>query len=180
MSWHALFKRAEDEGLPTQPFLGDTIEKAAGTIADVRHRMIMTPNDLVKRISPDLQGIANLRSEYDCQNLFWTVVRAWIPNLAREPFTIQYDGQKKRADFSLFGGKLVVEFKFVDSDVKKAEVAKTMKGLADFYKQNANIKILLMMIYVKNGTRLDAKKWEADFTYKAADPKVFTHIVFVP
>ena len=165
MSWQTLVKRAESAGLPTSPYIGDTIEMASLALVDVVRGMIFKPSELVRRSSPEQAGIADLKNEYDCQNLFQAVVKPWVPSLAREPFEIRYDGSKKTADFALFEGKLVIEMKFVKDANTKSAVVKTLDGLSRFYSQNGNVKVLLLFVFVKGQLQIDARKWEADFTF---------------
>ena len=37
--WSTKLKTVEDQGLPIQPYIGDTLDKAVGQIADVIRRM---------------------------------------------------------------------------------------------------------------------------------------------
>jgi len=94
-SWQTVIKRIEQEGLPVRPFIGDTVEKATAQIIDVARRMVMRPPELGQKGAAKLGWTVNLSSEYDCQNLFLTVVKPWIPSLAREETEIVYDDQKK-------------------------------------------------------------------------------------
>ena len=121
-----------------------------------------------------------LSSEYDCQDLFFTVVKPWLPGIGREQVTIRYDDQKKSADFDLFEGRLIVEMKFVDSTGKKAEVVKTLDGLSRFYSRNANVGILLFVIFVKLGIELDDAKWVSDYSFKTTSPQVYTVVIRIP
>lgn len=118
LSWQTLIKRTEQEGLPIRPFIGDTIQKATVQIIDVATRMLKRSSELGQKGNAKSGWTVNLASEYDCQNLFLTVVKPWIPSLAREEAEIIYDGQKKVSDFSLFEGKLIVEMKYIDSNDK--------------------------------------------------------------
>lgn len=179
-SWYEKIKAVEAEGLPVRPFIGDTLPKAVAEISDVARAMILRPRDLGQRGVAKSGWTVNLQSEYDCQNLFFTVIKPWLPALGREEIVIRYDDQDKRSDFSLFRGKLIVEMKFIDSDQKKREVVKTLEGLSGFYARNNNVGCLLMIIYVKAGVALDALKWESEFTYMNKSPVVITMVVVVP
>jgi REase_DpnII-MboI/Polymerase beta, Nucleotidyltransferase len=180
LSWQTLLKRVEQQGLPVRPYIGDSIDGATALLIDVARRMVMQPRDLAQRGAAKSGWTVNLQSEYDCQNLFYTTVKPWLPSLAREETTIYFDGQNKIADFTLFEGQLVIEMKFIDTDDKKREVVKTLDGLTRFYSRSANIKRLLMLVYFKSGLNLDAVKWEADYTRLSALPGVSTHLIAVP
>ena len=149
-------------------------------VTDVAKRMILKPNDLGKRGQASDGWTVNLKSEYDCQNLFYTVMKPWIPSIGKEQVTIIYDEQNKIADFNLFGNKLIVEFKYIDDEDKKREVVKTLDGLSRFYKRNGNIRVLLMLLYVKEGVVLDDHKIASDYTFYTSAPRVITHVIRVP
>lgn len=179
-SWQTIVKRTDQARLPSHPYIGDTIDKATAMITEVARRMIFRSSDLGQRGVAKDGWTVDLASEYDCQNLFYTVIKPWIPGIGREEITIRYDGQDKIADFNLFDSKLIVEMKFIDGDSKKREVVKTLDGLGRFYSQNSNIKILLFFIFVKEGVSVDATRWASDYTFSKNSPQVLTHVIYVP
>jgi predicted nucleotidyltransferase len=180
LAWRRKMEKVEDEGLPTDPFIGDTLPKAVAHISDIARRMIFPSNELGQRGGAKDGWTVNLSSEYDCQNLFFTVVKPWLPGLGREEVVISFDDQKKSADFNLFEGRLVIEMKYVDSPAKKAEVVKTLDGLSRFYARNANVGCLLFIILVKHGIELDDARWEADYSFGTMAPQVVTIVVRIP
>jgi len=179
-TWKATLARAEAAGLPVRPYIGDTIEKATAQIVEVAHKMIMSASDLGQRGKAKEGWTVNLQSEYDCQNLFWTVVKPWLPGLGREEVTIRYEKQDKIADFTLFDGRVVIELKFIESELKKREVLKDLDGLSRFYSRNGNIRCLLLLIYYKEEANIDAMKLESDFTFLHNTPSVVTYLIKVP
>lgn len=171
----------EASGLATCPYIGNTPDKISAFLTDLVERMVMRPEDLGGRGQARTGWTVNLSDEYDFQNLFLTVVKPWLPTIGREEIAIWYDEQAKRSDFNLFGNQIIVEMKFIDDANKKAQVVKTLAGLSEFYKKNANVKVLLMLILVKKDkVDLDKHKWEADFTYFSTSPRVITKVVFCP
>lgn len=179
-SWFQKIKAVEAAGLPVRPYLGDTLPKAVAVISEVARKMIFQSKDLGQRGNAKSGWTVNLKSEYDCQNLFFTVAKPWLPELGREEIEIYFDDQAKKSDFSLFDGKLVIEMKFIESDNKKREVVKTLDGLTRFYMRNSNIGCLLMVIYAKADVGIDGPKWEDEFTLKTTSPSVTTMVVSVP
>lgn len=180
-AWIMKSQAVEALGLPTQPYVGDTLDKSAMMIGEIAKRMIVAPKNLSPNGQAKVGWTVNLQNEYDCQNLFYSVVRPWLPELGREEVTIEFDGQKKKSDFSLFGGKLIIELKFINDGVSKAAVVKTLDGLRNFYKRNGNVGFLLFVVYLKEGTvDVDGAKWEAEFSHKASLPRVLTMVVPVP
>jgi hypothetical protein len=180
LTWNSKLKRAEQNFLPTNPYIGDTIEKAAALISDVARKMIIPRSELCPKGNAKAGWTVRLESEYDCQNLFFTVLRPWIGRIGREEATIKFDGQDKVADFNLFDDQLIIEMKFIDSDQKKREVVKTLAGLSAFYSRNSNIRVLLMLIFVKHGIAVDGNRWEADFTHVTNSPMVITWVISIP
>ena len=179
-SWPSIIKRVEPLGLPIRPFIGDTLVKATTQIIEVSRRMILRANQVGQRGSAKDGWTVNLKSEYDCQDLFFTIVKPWLPGLTREDVAISFDGQDKRSDFSLFGGKLIIEMKFIASEAKKAEVVKTLDGLSIFYRRNANVGALLFIIFVKENVQLDARLWESNYSFLTTLPTVTTVVIPIP
>jgi hypothetical protein len=179
-TWASTLARAEGAGLPVRPYIGDTIEKATVQITEIARKMIMAPGDLGQRGRAMHGWTTNLQSEYDCQNLFWIVVKPWLPGLGREEVTIRYEKQDKFADFNLFDSRLIIELKFIESEAKKREVLKDLDGLSRFYSRNGNIRCLLLLIYYKEAANIDAAKLEADFTFMHHTPIVVSHLIKVP
>ena len=122
-------------------------------------------------------SVADLSNEYDFQNLFWTVVKPWLPNLAREEVAITYDNQKKNADFNLFGNKIIIEMKHIKDAGTKAAVVKTLTGLKEFYKEHPNARVIIFAILVEESVEIDIRKWHKDFSYLQTEPKVITRVV---
>jgi hypothetical protein len=179
-TWQATLARAETAGLPVHPYIGDTIEKATAQITDVARKMVISPNSLGQRGAAKSGWTVDLQSEYDCQNLFWTVVKPWLPSLGREETTIRYEKQDKISDFTLFEGRLVIELKYIDSGAKKREVLKDLDGLSRFYSRNSNIRCLLLLIYYKDAANIDEMKLQADFTFVHNTPIVVAHFIKLP
>jgi predicted nucleotidyltransferase len=168
-------KKAEGNSLPVNPYIGDTIDKAANKILDVIEHSLFPPEEFSKRSQAHHVWPAHLKSEYDCQDLIYLVLKPWLHSIAREEITIRYDGQKKSADFNLFDSQLIIEAKYIDSEHKKREVVKTLDGLNRFYLQNSNIKILLMLVFYSIDN-INATKWEDDHTYTMTSPRVITKL----
>jgi REase_DpnII-MboI/Nucleotidyltransferase domain len=177
-SFHKHMGQVASSGLSVNPYIGDTPEKVSGFIMGLIDRMVMKPSDVGQRGLAKDGWTVHLSSEYDFQNLFYTVVKPWIPSLGREEITIRYDEQDKFADFNLFSNQIIVEMKYIDTVGKKADVVKTLEGLSSFYLNHANVRVLILAILVKKTVDIDQHKWEHDFTYFAQTPKVITKVVF--
>jgi len=172
-----VFEYASDNALPIKPYLGKDINEASECIIEIIRSLISSANTVSNNGQAKLGWTKNLKNEYDFQNLFWITVKPWLPNLSRETVTIKYDNQEKYCDFSLFDNQLIIEFKHITSNGKKAEVVKTLEGLKQFYKQHPNVRVLIFAILVEQNVDLDERKWEVDFSYTAKSPKVKNIIV---
>lgn len=170
-------KEIEAAGLPIQPYLGSTsLEIAAFLVKTLRRALEAT-----EILNPKGKGWAvKLRNEYDWQNLFFLVLKPWLPGLGREEVTITYDGQEKSADFNLFGSQLIVEMKNIRDANTKGAVSKTLIGLGSFYKQHPNVRVILFAILLDRDVNLDDAKWESDFTFTERAPQVWTRIFRAP
>jgi predicted nucleotidyltransferase len=178
--WQLKLRRTETEGFPTQPYIGDTLVSVVSQIVRIARGMIFRGDQLGQKGIAKTGWTVNLASEYDCQNLFFSVIKPWLPELGREEIAIRFDGQETIADFNLFDSRLVVEMKFIDGPGKKAEVVKTLEGLKRFYSRNANIGCLLFIIYVKEDIDLDGTRWEQEFSFSTTTPAVVTIVVRIP
>lgn len=178
--WQTVLKRTEDEHLPVRPFMGETVDKVVVQITEVAKRMVMRKSDLGGNGQARAGWTVNINDEYDCPNLFWTVAKPWLPGLEKEPFVIHYQNQGKKADFALADGRIIVEFKHVESEAKKREVLKDLAGLSDFYSRNGNIRCLLMLIFYREAARFDALQIENNYTFLHTRPSVVTHLIKIP
>lgn len=172
--------RAERRGLPTLPFIGDNIERAAKFIERVARDMIVPPSALGQRGAAKSGWTVNLSDEYDCQNLFFITVKPWLRSIGREEVEIDYDGQKKISDFNLFENQLIVEMKYIHDANSKREVLKDLKGLQHFYSKNQNVLFLLFVIYYARSVDIDAARWEEDYSSSFEGRKIVTSLIPLP
>ncbi len=168
------FELLHDDGLPTQPYIGGNAQEISSFLVDVIRNAIKGTDTL----NPKGKGWNfDFKTEYDYQNLFYSTVKPWLPNLGREEVTIIYDEQNKVSDFNLFGSQIVVEIKHISDPNTKATVAKTLNGLGDFYKRHPNIRVLINLVFVDKSVSLDDARWEKDYSYHGHEPVVITAIV---
>jgi len=175
-STQKFFELIESAGYSTRPFIGTSASEIALFLCSAIEKMIMKKADLGQRGQAKDGWTVNLQSEYDFQNLFWAVIKPWLPTLAREEIEIKYDGQAKYSDFNLFGSKIIIEMKYIDTVSKKAEVVKTLSGLSDFYTKHPNVEAAIFTIFVDKSIDIDSSKWESDFSYTERTPQVITKV----
>jgi hypothetical protein len=172
------FRDIEADGVPTEPFIGDDVEKVARFLLGLIENLVNT----IERMSAKTTRASwnpTLTSEYDLQQSFYLTVKAWLPDLAREEVTIRYDDQDKRSDFSLLQSRIVIEMKHVTDASTKASVVKTLRGLADFYRQHPNVKVLLFIVTAKRSADVDAARWANEFSSSKNGQSVITRVYHV-
>jgi predicted nucleotidyltransferase len=172
------FRQIESELLPIRPFLGEDVFEVADLLLSVCERMTSVTQVLESRRTR-ASWVPKLNSEYDAQDLFYLTVKPWLQDLSREEVTLRFDGQDKRSDFSAFQSRLVVELKYVDDANSKAAVAKTLAGLANFYLQHPNIRVLIMVVFCRRHADVDAAKWSTDFSQIRPSQRVVVRVITV-
>jgi|SRR5690554_38711 len=171
------FKRANENGLTAKPYIGSSTEEASEFIIEILKGLIPSAHSATNHGQAKSGWTKNLKDEYDFQNLFWIVVKPWLPNLSREDVELKYDGQEKRSDFNLFNNQLVIELKHIKNDGDKRSIVKTLSGLKDFYVQHPNIRTLIFGILVEDSVVIDDRKWESDFSFEENTPNVKTVVI---
>lgn len=171
------FEGAQKVGLPAKPYLGVSADEVSDYIIYVMKNMLRACQDVTGHSQAKTGWTSQIQNEYDFQNLFWIVVRPWLPELGREEIELLYDGNKKRSDFNLFKNQLVIELKHIKNNNEKIGIVKTLSGLKDFYTQHPNIRVLLFGILVDKNVELDDEKWERDYSYSGNEPLVKTIVI---
>lgn len=169
----------ENDNLPNT-LLGFSWAEVAENIAVIIEKALLVPKRFSNGSRAKNVSAANLKieSEYDFQNLMHLVLRSWLPSIEPENVAIIFDGNTKNADFSLKGNSLIIEAKYIDTTGKKNDTLKTLAGLRDFYRQNANVKALLFIILVEPGVEIDKHKIEAEFSLKSKTPATIVKVLF--
>jgi hypothetical protein len=178
-SFDSLKARLDQQGLPTDPVIGEDEEEIA-------RRLIETARVAATFRMADFPGKGSVRSsfvltpqsEYDFQDLFWIATKPWIGRAAREQVEIVFDGQKKKSDFSLMQSRFIVEMKLAKDKDDAREIGKTLMGLAEFYRQHPNVRMLLFIIYARKHADIDKTAWEANFS-RASQPRVIVSVIEV-
>ena len=171
------FKKARENGLPAKPYLGASTKEASDFIVEILKGLISSVHSVTSHGQAKTGWTKNLKDEYDFQNLFWIIIKPWLPNLSRENVELKYDKQEKRSDFNLFDNQLVIELKHVKNNEDKRAIVKTLEGLKSFYVQHPNIRVLIFGILVEQEVVLDDRKWEIDYSYSENQPRVKTVVI---
>ncbi|MDI9312564.1 MAG: hypothetical protein QM535_20300 [Limnohabitans sp.] len=169
----------DNNSLPNT-FVGFNWKQIANNLATIIEKSLSVPSKFsngakAKNINTNSIKIS---SEYDFQNLIHLVLRPWLPSVEAENIAVIFDGNTKKADFSIKGNSLIIEAKYIDTNGKKNDTLKTLEGLKSFYSNNANVKALLFLILVENGVDLDIHKIEEEFSQQGTDPSVCVKVIF--
>ncbi len=167
------FSEIESKNMPIS-FLGTEWGVIGNSIMNIVERSFTIPSKFsngakAKNINVNTMKIS---SEYDFQNYIHIVLRPWLPNTEPENIAIIYDGNTKNADFSINGNSIIIEAKYIDTNGKKNDTLKTLEGLKEFYRMNANVKLLLFMILVEDSVTIDKYRIESDFSSQFGDTTV--------
>lgn len=171
------FSEIESKNMPIT-FLGAEWLNIGNNIMNIIERSISIPSKFSNGTKAKNFNVSTVKisSEYDFQNYIHTILRPWMPNMEAENIAIIYDGNTKYADFSINGNSIIIEAKYIDTTGKKNDTLKTLEGLKEFYKMNANVKLLLFMILVEEEIELDKYKIESDFSSQYGDTNIVVKI----
>ncbi|MBY5759801.1 hypothetical protein HFO07_24645 [Rhizobium leguminosarum] len=155
----------ESQGLPIEPLIGTNEDEIAA-------HLIQVAESITKFKERDFPGKGSARrafvlkpsSECDFQDLFWLAVKPWLPAMVRENPEIVFDNQRKISDFSFANSRFIIEMKFAKDEGDKREIAKTLDGLANFYKQAANVRFILFVVYATPDAKIDSRLWEQQYS----------------
>lgn len=139
-------------------FTGLTSQQISYSIVDIIRRGFSLPNNYQKKAKDFSFDKIKITNEYDFQNFIHLLLKPIFPKIECEPFTVKFDGNEKFADFSVCGGKIVIEAKWIDSASKKNEVLKTLDGLTNFYKQHPNVESLIFLLLYDANIDIDESK----------------------
>jgi hypothetical protein len=165
----------EEHGYPNT-FLGGDWSEIGDKLCDIIDNSLEALSQLTPRAPNIKEETLRLQDEYDFQNLIYISLKPWLSSLEREAVTIRYVGQEKRADFSLVDSSLIIEAKHIRDTNTESQVTKTLEGLAQFYKQNTNVKLLLFLILTEPGVIKDIAKIQHDFSGDTKQPVIIVRI----
>ena len=174
--WDHLALRYEDvlerQGLPNTT-LGTSWLTAGRRVEEIIGRGLRV-SSLFNSKAPVLTAdVTRPTNEYDFQNLIAAVLRPWIPTLERETVAVTFAGQKKLVDFSACGNKLLIEAKHM-TQTSAAAVVKTLEGLADFYANHPNARVLVFAVLVEPDVDFDDEAASSKYTHELSTPYVLT------
>lgn len=180
MSHSDLMRSLGEQGLPTDPILGETETEIADRLVRVaRQAANFTINDFPGKGNSRTSFLISPSSEYDYQDIFWVCAKPWVSSILREVTEVVIDGQRKRSDFSVGNSRFIIEMKYAKDVDDKREIIKTLEGLKSFYSQNANVRLLLFIIYAKKNAVIDGGKWEEVFSDRSAHAKTIVKVIDV-
>lgn len=158
-------------------FAGTNIPQIANSIVSLITTAFMKPSKFSEKAKSFSFDTITLKNEYDFQNLIHFVLRPIFQTIEPEPFEIVIDGNKKFADFAILDNQIVIEAKYIDSTSKKAEVCKTLDGLASFYSMNPNIRYLIFLILYEDKVDIDGVKLEQLYSNQYKPVSIITKFI---
>ena len=178
MSIDDLKVKLQRDGLPLDPIIGETEIEVAERLVEIAERITkFQRSDFPNSSGARESFVVKPANEYDVQDLFWVACKPWVQSIAREKLAIVFDGQEKRADFSISGSRFILEMKFAKNPNDKRSIVKTLEGLSKFYSENANVKFLMFIIYARRAANIDSVLWETTFSRLADGPKVLVKVI---
>lgn len=179
LSYQSYKNALADDGLPTDPILGENYEEIATTLARIGRNIVPPAKGLNKQGKASAWAVKP-ENEYQLQDLFYMAVRPWLLSLEREKVAVRYDGQVKKVDFAALKSKILVEIKFAKDKNDAREISKTLSGLAGFYGEHPSVAVLLFLIYTCAAADIDGPQWEADFSSASDGKYVIVQVIPVP
>lgn len=177
LTYNRLKHSLKSQGLPTEPVLGENLRDILNFLGKICSRLLFDKD----RLSASLRKqpfVATPTSEYDFQDLFYIACKPFIPDLRREQVETVFDGQKKVSDFHLIGRRIVIDFKYIDSNGKKAHVIKELDGLYNLYSKQIHCDAVLFVIFSEtNGVTINPHEIEDEFTNFDTSPLKYTKVV---
>ena len=180
ISIDGLKRRLAREGLPTDPVIGEPESEVVERLFRIAEMVAeFKSKDFPGKGSASSSFVVNPSSEYDFQDLFWISTKPWIQSISRESVEIVFDGQKKRSDFNIGGSRMIVELKFAKNTYDKRTIAKTLDGLSRFYSENANVKVLIFIVYARRAANIDRFYWQDRYSNLVETPRVYLKVIQV-
>jgi len=173
---HEALASLEASGIKTY-YTGSSINEISQSIIKLIEVGLQKPTHYQRRARSFSFGSIKMENEYDFQNLIHFLMRPIFSDIISEPVEIEIDGNSKYADFALMHSQIVVEAKWIDTTNKKAEVLKTLKGLADFYTQNPNVRSLIMVVLCKSNVELDTVLLEHQYSFEKSTPPIYVRFL---
>lgn len=178
MSIEDLRRKLQNENLPIDPIIGETDVEVAKRLVRLAERISkFGVEEFPGKGSTRTSFVVKPSSEYDFQDLFWIASKPWVQSIDREQVEIVFDHQMKKSDFSINGSRFIIEMKFAKDKNSKRGIAKTLEGLAKFYSENSNVRILMFIIYASRAAEIDSTLWEGKFSRLAGRPRVLVKVV---
>jgi len=117
-------------------------------------------------------------NEYDVQNLTELLLSP-VVSLQREPFVIECQGIRRRADFSFANGRLILELKMSKNSGELAGAIKDAKGVLNCYLDHPGVEIALAVLAVTPDFDADKNAIES-WTEVRGGRRAIMRVVVVP
>lgn len=138
-------------------FMGSTWLDIAKSVCNIVENAFNKPSKFSKKAKKFSFDSIEINDEYDFQNFIHFLLRPIVPRIEPENIAITIDGNTKNADFGISDNKIIIEAKHIKDNTSKSAVLKTIDGLYNFYKCNANVSALIFLILYEESVDLDEK-----------------------
>lgn len=110
-----------------------------------------------------------IKDEYDVQDLLHALLRLYFDDIRPEEWTPSYGGGSSRMDFLLKGHEIVVESKMTRKGLTAKEVSEQLIIDAARYRQHAECKTLICLVYDPEGFVKNPRGVERDLAKLSGD-----------
>lgn len=153
-------------------FSGSNWDEISNNVIKIIENSFNLPNRFSKKAKQISFDTLKIKDEYDFQNWIHILLRPIFPTITPEPFTINFNGSSKNADFSISNNNIIIEAKYIKDQNTKSNVENVISGLKDFYMKNPNVNILIFLVLYNPRVKIDNLKSEADFNLLINDSRV--------
>lgn len=152
----------------------DRLENALSTLADLALRFRQIVHPLLDR-RKDREPL-KVQDEYDVQDLFHVVLRAFFCDVRPEEWTPSYAGASKRMDFLLKKQQTVVETKMTRAGLNQLKLSEELTIDIAYYQQHPDCMSLFCFVYDPGHHIANVAVLENDMSRKHNDLMVRVHV----
>ena len=163
------------ERLPLSPIIGFNIHQAADYILRLCERVVYDENILSATLKRQ-NWIHSPSSEAELQDLLYLAFKPLFPDLNREFVEAVIENQRKKSDFNMMDGRIVIDVKYGSERSDITAFLKDLATLGDLYLNNPRCQIVVFPVYVKRGIIFDRAGFEKRLSSNNPDKCIITKI----
>lgn len=120
-----------------------------------------------------------LTNEYDLQNLTEMVLSPLVP-LQREAFTVRSSGKDRSVDFSIDGGRLLLELKFASNSGQLDGAMKSAYGILPVYLEHPGVEVAIAIFGIVDGFNFDRNSIDSWTSTNPDGRRAFSRTLLIP